>query len=76
MVLALANAGIRVVATAARERAEVEAVAEETRRICGESRVLPVVADVPGQTNAARSLNWQPTALEGSTSWSTMPVAA
>jgi NAD(P)-dependent dehydrogenase (short-subunit alcohol dehydrogenase family) len=46
MVFGLASAGIRVVATAARERAEVEAVAEEARRICGESRVLPVVADV------------------------------
>ncbi len=45
MVLGLAGAGIRVVATAARERAEVEAVAEEARRICGEPRVLPVVAD-------------------------------
>jgi NAD(P)-dependent dehydrogenase (short-subunit alcohol dehydrogenase family) len=46
MVFGLASAGIRVVATAARERAEVEAVAEEARRACGESRVLPVVADV------------------------------
>ena len=40
MVLGLAQAGIRVVATAARERAEIEAVAEEVRQNCGESRVL------------------------------------
>jgi hypothetical protein len=29
-----------------RERAEIEAVAEEVRQSCGESRVLPLVADV------------------------------
>src|SRR3984885_7456428 len=46
MVLGLAQVGIHVVATAARERSEVEAVAEEARRSCGESRVLPLVADV------------------------------
>jgi 3-oxoacyl-[acyl-carrier protein] reductase len=46
MVLGLAQAGIRVVATAARERAEIEAVAEEVRQSCGESRVLALVADV------------------------------
>src|SRR5260370_13297647 len=46
MVLGLAQAGIHVVATAARERTEVEAVAEEVRQSCGESRVFPFVADV------------------------------
>jgi NAD(P)-dependent dehydrogenase (short-subunit alcohol dehydrogenase family) len=46
MVLGLAQAGIHVVATAARERSEIEAVADEVRQICGESRVLPLVADV------------------------------
>jgi NAD(P)-dependent dehydrogenase (short-subunit alcohol dehydrogenase family) len=46
MVLGLAQAGINVVATAARERTEIEAVAEEVRQSCGESRVLPLVADV------------------------------
>jgi NAD(P)-dependent dehydrogenase (short-subunit alcohol dehydrogenase family) len=46
MVLGLAQAGIHVVATAARERTEIEAVADEVRRSCGDSRVLPVVADV------------------------------
>ena len=46
MVLGLAQAGIHVVATAARERTEIETVVEELRQSCGESRVLPVVADV------------------------------
>jgi NAD(P)-dependent dehydrogenase (short-subunit alcohol dehydrogenase family) len=46
MVLGLAQAGIHVVATAARERTEIEAVAAEGRQRCGESRVLPLVADV------------------------------
>jgi NAD(P)-dependent dehydrogenase (short-subunit alcohol dehydrogenase family) len=43
MVLGLAQAGIHVVATAARERTEIEAVAEEVRQSRGESRVLPLV---------------------------------
>jgi NAD(P)-dependent dehydrogenase (short-subunit alcohol dehydrogenase family) len=46
MVLGLAQAGIHVVATAARERSEIEAVAEEVRQSCGESRVHPLAADV------------------------------
>jgi hypothetical protein len=46
MVLGLAQAGMHVIATVARECTEVEAVAEEVRQICGESRVLPLVADV------------------------------
>ena len=46
MVPGLAEAGHRVVATAARETAEVEAVAEEARALCDDERVLPIVADV------------------------------
>ena len=46
MVLGLAQAGIHVVATAARERTEIDAVAEDVRQSSGESRVLPLVADV------------------------------
>jgi NAD(P)-dependent dehydrogenase (short-subunit alcohol dehydrogenase family) len=53
MVLGLAHAGIHVVATAAREGSEVEAVAEEVRRSCGESRVLPLVADVTKEDDCA-----------------------
>jgi 3-oxoacyl-[acyl-carrier protein] reductase len=53
IVLGLAQAGIRVVATAAREHTEIEAVAEEVRRSCGESRVLPLVADVTREDDCA-----------------------
>lgn len=49
----LAQAGIRVVATAARERAAIEAVAEVVRQSCGESRVLPFVADVTKEDDSA-----------------------
>lgn len=50
MALGLARAGIRVVATAARERAEVEAVGSEAP----EGRVLPLLADVTRETDAQR----------------------
>lgn len=53
MVLGLANAGLHVVATAARERTEIEAVAEEVLESCGESRVLPIVADVTQNDDCA-----------------------
>jgi NAD(P)-dependent dehydrogenase (short-subunit alcohol dehydrogenase family) len=54
MVLGLAQAGIHVVATAARERTEIEAVAEQVRQSCGESRVLAVVADVTREDDCAK----------------------
>jgi NAD(P)-dependent dehydrogenase (short-subunit alcohol dehydrogenase family) len=54
LVLGLAQAGIHVVATAARERTEIEAVAEEVRQSCGESRVLPLVADVTQEDDCAK----------------------
>jgi NAD(P)-dependent dehydrogenase (short-subunit alcohol dehydrogenase family) len=44
---------MNVVATAARERAEIEEVAEEVRRSCGESRALPIVADVTQEDDCA-----------------------
>jgi NAD(P)-dependent dehydrogenase (short-subunit alcohol dehydrogenase family) len=50
MTLGLAKAGISVVATAARERQEVEAVATEA----GESVVLPIVADVTRDEDVQR----------------------
>jgi NAD(P)-dependent dehydrogenase (short-subunit alcohol dehydrogenase family) len=53
MVLGLAQAGIHVVATAACGRTEIEAVAEEVQRSCGESRVLPLVADVTQEDDCA-----------------------
>ena len=53
MALGLARAGIHVVATAARERTEVEAVAEEVRQSGSKSRVLPLVADVTHEDDCA-----------------------
>jgi 3-oxoacyl-[acyl-carrier protein] reductase len=50
MVLGLARAGYRVVATAAREGAEIEAVAHEA----GEHRVVPMLADVADAHDAQR----------------------
>jgi NAD(P)-dependent dehydrogenase (short-subunit alcohol dehydrogenase family) len=50
MALGLAHAGIRVVATAARERAEIDAVAAEA----GDGMVLPVLADVAREADAQR----------------------
>jgi len=50
MALGLARAGIRVVATAARERAEIAAVAGEA----GEDGVLPLLADVGCEADAER----------------------
>jgi 3-oxoacyl-[acyl-carrier protein] reductase len=50
MTLGLARAGIRVVATAARERAEIEAVAADA----GKDRVLPVLADVAREADVQR----------------------
>jgi len=50
MALGLAQAGIRVVATAARERAEIEAMAAEA----DEGMVLPVLADVTREADAQR----------------------
>ena len=50
MVLGLAAAGARVVATAAREAAEVEALAREA----GNGRVVPAIADVACEEDCAR----------------------
>jgi 3-oxoacyl-[acyl-carrier protein] reductase len=53
MVLGLAQAGLHVVATAARERTEIERVAEDVRQSCGEARVLPLLADVTHEDDCA-----------------------
>jgi len=50
MVLGLAGAGARVITTASREAAEVEAVAREA----GDDRVVPVLADVAREEDCAR----------------------
>ena len=50
MALGLTHAGIRVVATSARERAEIEALASEA----GEGMVVPLLADVTREADAQR----------------------
>lgn len=57
MVLGLAQVGIHVVATAARERTEVEAVAEEARQAYGEPLVLPFIADVSQEDDCAKAVD-------------------
>ncbi len=52
--LALAEAGARVIVSAAREKSEIEAVAEEAERRFGERRIVPVVADVTREDDCAR----------------------
>jgi 3-oxoacyl-[acyl-carrier protein] reductase len=54
MALGLARTGARVVATAAREPAELDAVAAEANAALGERRLLPLVADVASEADAAR----------------------
>ena len=54
MTLGLAEAGASVVATAARERAEVERVAADAAKAGAPERVLPVLADVTREEDCAR----------------------
>ena len=56
MTLGLAQAGVRVIATAARELAEVEAVAQEAERACGDDRVRPLLADVTRAADCAAAV--------------------
>jgi Dehydrogenases with different specificities (related to short-chain alcohol dehydrogenases) len=56
MVLGLAHAGVHVIATAAREYAEVEAVAKEAEETCGGAGVLPALADVTQEDDCARTV--------------------
>ena len=56
MVLGLAQAGIRVVATAARERQEVVAVAAEAAGLQGAAPVLPLVADTTREADCDRTV--------------------
>jgi 3-oxoacyl-[acyl-carrier protein] reductase len=56
MALGLAQAGAYVIATAARERAEVETVAREAQQSCGEARILPVLADVTQEDDCAQAV--------------------
>jgi NAD(P)-dependent dehydrogenase (short-subunit alcohol dehydrogenase family) len=54
MVLGLARAGASVVATAARERQELDAVAAEAQAAPGAGRVVPIIADAGREEDAAR----------------------
>jgi NAD(P)-dependent dehydrogenase (short-subunit alcohol dehydrogenase family) len=56
MVLGLVRAGAHVVATAARERSEIEAVAQEACGARGEDCVWPLVADVTRQEDCERAV--------------------
>ncbi|WP_151639467.1 MULTISPECIES: SDR family NAD(P)-dependent oxidoreductase [Noviherbaspirillum] len=57
MTQGLARAGACVVATAARESAELEQVAAEIHAECGDQRVLPVIADVRIAEDCERVVN-------------------
>ena len=54
MVLGLARAGVHVVATAARELGEADAVAAEARALTGQDCVLPLLGDVTAPDDCAR----------------------
>ena len=56
MAIGLARAGAHVIATAARDRAEIDAVSREVEQICGEARVLPVLADAGRDEDCARTV--------------------
>ena len=73
MALGLARAGYRVVATAAREAAEIEAIAAEA----GDDRVYPLSSRMLLRRRTASAWSarlWRGSAA--STFWSTMPAAA
>lgn len=56
MALGLARAGVRVVATAARQPEEVEDTAREARMTLGQDLVLPLVADATLEADARRTV--------------------
>lgn len=53
MALGLAQAGAAVMITAARERSELDHVADEVRAATGTSRIVPVLADVTREDDCA-----------------------
>ncbi len=56
MALGLARAGASVIVIAAREAAEIHGVAEEAAREFGPDRVVPLLADVTREADAARAV--------------------
>jgi 3-oxoacyl-[acyl-carrier protein] reductase len=57
MTLGLARHGLRVIVTAARELAEVEATAAEAEAAIGPGRVVPMVADVTSPGDCERAVS-------------------
>jgi NAD(P)-dependent dehydrogenase (short-subunit alcohol dehydrogenase family) len=68
--LGLALAGARVIATAARECAEIEQVAREA-----DGAIVPLLADVANEADAPRRSMRRSGGSARSISWSTMPAA-
>ena len=56
MAIGLARAGAYVIATAAHHRGEIDAVTREVEQICGEARVLPILADVTQEQDCVRTI--------------------
>jgi len=54
MTLALARAGVRVIATAAAQSGEIERVAFDAQAECDDERVLPMLADASNPADAER----------------------
>ncbi len=54
MALALAEAGARIIISAAQEKAEIDAVAEEAEERFGERRIVPLIADVTREDDCTR----------------------
>ena len=75
MVLGLAQAGARVVATAARERDEIERLAHDANADGWRDAIHPMLADVLARTIAWPPLQRRSSVLGAWTSWSTMPGA-
>jgi NAD(P)-dependent dehydrogenase (short-subunit alcohol dehydrogenase family) len=56
MAFGLARSGVYVVATAAREQAELNALSQAVQQNCGEARVLPLLADVTREDDCTRAV--------------------
>ena len=76
MVLGFAQAGACVVATAAREHGELEAVAREAQQSCGETRVLPELADVTQEDDCSQIVQTAIRHFGRLDIWSITPAAA
>ncbi|CAO3431396.1 Oxidoreductase, short-chain dehydrogenase/reductase family [Azospirillum endophyticum] len=57
MAVGLAGAGYNVIATAAKERAEIDSLAAEAKDLYGDARILPVLADVTSEDDCDRVID-------------------